>query len=100
YNRRGLALQGIAQTVVREYQGQLPSDPAVLQTFKGLGPATAGSIVAFAFNKPTVFIETNIRAVYLHTFFHDKQDVADKELMPLVALTVDQQNARVGHSTR
>lgn len=94
YNRRGLALHGIAQRVINEFNGQLPDDPVVLQTFKGLGPATAASIVAFAFNKPTVFIETNIRAVYLHTFFHDHQDVSDKELMPLIELTVDYMNPR------
>lgn len=94
YNRRGLALHGIAQKVVNEFGGQLPDDPETLETFKGLGPATAASIVAFAFNKPTVFIETNIRAVYLHAFFNDHQDVTDKELMPLIELTVDYVNPR------
>ena len=94
YNRRGLALHGIAQKVMNEFDGQLPDDPEVLQTFKGLGPATAASIVAFAFNKPTAFIETNIRAVYLHAFFNDRQDVSDKELMPLIELTVDYMNPR------
>ena len=94
YNRRGLALHGIAQRVMNEFDGQLPDDPEILETFKGLGPATAASIVAFAFNKPTVFIETNVRAVYLHTFFHDSQDVSDKELLPLIELTVDQINSR------
>ncbi len=69
YNRRALALQKIAQKVVDEYNGILPNDPSVLQTFPGLGPATAASICAFAFNAPTVFIETNIRAVYIYSFF-------------------------------
>ncbi len=94
YNRRALALYGIAQRIVHEYGGILPDDPLVLQTFKGLGPATASSIVAFAFNKPTVFIETNIRSVYLHVFFADQSGVADKLLVPLVEQTVDQDRAR------
>jgi A/G-specific adenine glycosylase len=94
YNRRGLALHSIAQKVVNEFDGILPDDPEVLQTFKGLGPATSASIVAFAFNKPTVFIETNIRAVYLHTFYNNQEYISDKELMPLIDLTVDQANAR------
>lgn len=94
YNRRGLALHGIAQRVINEFDGQLPDDPEALETFKGLGPATAASIVTFAFNKPTVFIETNIRAVFLHTFFYDHQNVSDKELLPLIELTVDQHNPR------
>lgn len=95
YNRRALALHGIAQKVVGEYKRILPDDPGILETFKGLGPATAASIVAFAYNKPTVFIETNIRAVYLHAFFNHHQDlVGDKQLQPLVISTVDQINPR------
>ena len=94
YNRRALALQWIAQTIVRDYSGVLPDDPKILETFKGLGPATAASITAFAFNKPTVFIETNIRSVFLHVFFHEQFDISDKQLLPLVAQTVDQNNAR------
>ncbi len=95
YNRRALALHGIAQKVVAEHGGTLPNEPLVLESFKGLGPATAASIVAFAYNTPTVFIETNIRTVYLHAFFgHEQELIGDKQLLPLVAITVDQKNAR------
>ncbi len=94
YNRRALALHAIAQKVVAEHDGNLPSDVEVLQSFKGLGHATASSIAAFAFNKPTCFIETNIRSVYLHNFFFKKEDVHDKELMPLIHATVDKSNPR------
>ena len=80
--------------MVAEYGGVLPSDPELLQKFKGIGPATAGSISAFAFNKPTVFIETNIRSVFIHAFFKDKEKVHDKELLPLIEATVDKDNAR------
>ena len=95
YNRRALALQGIAQKVVADYGGILPHDPLILETFKGLGPATAASIVAFAYNIPTIFIETNIRTVYLHAFFgHQQELISDKQLLPFVAGTVDQENGR------
>lgn len=95
YNRRGLALHKIAQRVVQDFGGKLPADAAVLQTFSGIGPNTAGSICAFAFNMPVVFIETNIRAVYIHTFFKNRTDkISDKELLPLIEQTVDHANAR------
>lgn len=94
YNRRGMAIHKIAQIVMQEYQGQLPVDPTILETFPGIGKATAASICAFAFNMPTVFVETNIRAVFIHSFFKDKAAVDDKELLPLVAQTVDAQNPR------
>ncbi len=94
YNRRGLALHDLAKQVVEQYGGILPSDPELLQKFKGIGPATAGSISAFAFNKPTIFIETNIRSVFIHAFFKDKEKVHDKELLPLIEATLDKDNAR------
>lgn len=94
YNRRALALYGIAQKVMAEYNGKLPDDVEVLKTFKGLGHATASSIVAFVFNKPTIFIETNIRAVFLHSFFKEEQEISDALLMPLVEATVCKDNPR------
>lgn len=94
YNRRGKYLQQIAQKVVADFNGNLPDDPVVLETFPGIGKGTAGSICAFAFNKPTVFIETNIRAVFIHSFFHNQDAVHDKELMPLIAQALDHDNPR------
>lgn len=94
YNRRGMYLQQTAQRVVTQFNGVLPADPVILETFPGIGKNTAGSICAFAFNMSVVFIETNIRAVYIHSFFKDKELVHDKELLPLIAQTVDQANPR------
>ncbi len=94
YNRRGKALWENAKRMVSEHNGQLPDEPEQLETFSHIGPNTARSIVAFAFNQPVVFIETNIRTVYLHTFFKDKKGVHDKELMPLIEQTLDKTNPR------
>lgn len=94
YNRRGIALHTIAQKVMTEHNGQLPDDPEILVTFPAIGKATAASICAFAFNKPTVFVETNIRAVFIHLFFKDRTDVSDKELLPLIQQTLDKAHAR------
>jgi A/G-specific adenine glycosylase len=94
YNRRAIALMRIAGLVVDEYSGILPSDPAVLATFPGIGKATAASIAAFAFNAPVVFIETNIRRVFIYCFFQDRSDVHDREIEPLVAATLDRENPR------
>ena len=71
YNRRAISLQKCAQRVMNEYDGMLPADVDTLATFPGIGRATASSICAFAFNMPVVFIETNIRRVFIHFFFSD-----------------------------
>jgi A/G-specific adenine glycosylase len=94
YNRRAIALKQFAQRVVADYQGVVPQDPQVLMTFKGIGPNTAGSICAFAFQVPTVFIETNIRSVFIHCFFKDNKEVHDRDLLPLIEQTVDRKNPR------
>lgn len=85
YNRRAIALQKCARIVAEEHGGKLPNDPAILATFPGIGPATAASICAYAFNRPVVFIETNIRRVFIHHFFTDGAIVSDDEIRPLVA---------------
>lgn len=94
YNRRAVALKNTAERVVAEFDGRLPADIGALKTLPGIGPATASAICAFAFNRPAVFIETNIRAVYIHFFFHDEVNVKDKELLPLIEATVDHENPR------
>jgi A/G-specific adenine glycosylase len=95
YNRRALNLQKLAQEVVQKFDGIVPNNPEIVDSFPGIGPATAASICAFAYNNPTVFIETNIRAVYIHFFFHEKNKVHDNEIRPLVEITLDKENPRL-----
>jgi A/G-specific adenine glycosylase len=94
YNRRAIALQKIAVRVIHEFGGILPNNPEMLTTFPGIGPNTAGSICAFAFNAPTIFIETNIRSVFLHHFFPKKKNIHDNKLLPLIEQTLDRKHPR------
>jgi len=95
YNRRAIALQKCAIRVMNEYEGILPADVDILATFPGIGRATASSIAAFAFNMPVVFIETNIRRVFIHFFFTDTDIVSDAEILPLVEQALYRNNPRV-----
>lgn len=92
YNRRALYLHTAAKRIVTEYGGKVPRDPALLERLPGIGPYTARAIATFACNEPHVFIETNIRSVYLHHFFPRKDKVTDKELLPLIEITIDAQH--------
>ncbi|NTU73359.1 A/G-specific adenine glycosylase [Candidatus Roizmanbacteria bacterium] len=94
YNRRGKYLKQIAEIVTSQFQGVLPASPEIVDSFPGIGRATACSICAFAFNQSTVFIETNIRRVFIHHFFKDEQEIADEQLMPLVEAALDKENPR------
>ncbi len=94
YNRRAIAIKQIARRVMEEFHGNLPPSVEILMTFPGIGRATASAVSAFAFCIPTVFIETNIRRVFIHRFFHDRTDIRDAEILPLVEETLDTSNPR------
>ncbi len=84
YNRRALALKRCAETCSRDYQGKLPNTREDLLALPGIGPATAGGVLAFAYQKPALYLETNVRAVFLHELFPGECDVSDKLIEPLV----------------
>lgn len=94
YNRRARFLHEAAKRIVAEHDGRLPADPKALESLPGIGSNTAGSIVAFAYNKPVVFLETNIRTVYIYYFFPDRDGVRDQELLPLLERTLSREHPR------
>lgn len=85
YNRRALALKRAADILSRDWQGCMPYEYDDLVSLPGIGPATAAGILVFAYQKPAVYLETNVRAVFIHHFFSQRNDVVrDKELLPYV----------------
>ncbi len=94
YNRRALALKKLATIIVDCHEGRIPPVIEALKALPGVGAATAGAVCAFAFNKPAVFIETNIRSVFIHLFFPERGDVKDSEVLPFVEQTLDAKRPR------
>lgn len=94
YNRRAKFLWQTAQIVVTDYDGTIPVHQNELLRLPGVGANTAGAILAYAFNQLAVFIETNIRTVYLHHFFSGKVQVSDKSILGLVSQTLDTSRPR------
>ncbi len=86
YNRRALALLHAAQQI-SEAGGSFPADERSLRALPGIGPATAAGIRAFSFNLHAVYLETNVRAVFLHELFAEEEDVPDRDLLSLVDAT-------------
>ena len=89
YNLRALRLHQVAHELCTHNGGEVPRDEARLLSLPGIGQYSAAAIRAFAFNLPTIFIETNIRAVYLHEFFPGEEKVRDRDILPLVQATLD-----------
>jgi A/G-specific adenine glycosylase len=94
YNRRAKSLLGTARMVVESHGGELPSSREEMLALPGVGEATAGALAAFAFNRPVVFIETNIRRVGLYFFFPGEASVRDSELAPLLEEALDRGSPR------
>ncbi len=94
YNRRARYLHEGARLIQRQWGGVLSPDPLVLQTLPGVGINTAGSIAAFAYDAAVVFIETNIRRVFIHHFFPDAEDVHDRQVLPLIQETLPNDRCR------
>ncbi|PIR38861.1 MAG: endonuclease III [Candidatus Zambryskibacteria bacterium CG10_big_fil_rev_8_21_14_0_10_42_12] len=94
YNRRALYLKHTAEAIVEKYNGKFPKDYESLLSLPGIGQSTAGAIIAFAWNIPVVFIETNIRSVFIHEFFKNKENISDKEILPLIEKTLDTDHPR------
>jgi A/G-specific adenine glycosylase len=80
--------------VVRDYNSRLPEDLDKLMKLPGIGRSTAGALLAFAHGISVAFIETNIRRVFLHFFFSERDHVKDSEILPLVEQTLDRENPR------
>lgn len=92
YNRRAKFLHEAAREIVQKHHGSMPCTVEGLETLPGVGPYTARAIAAFAYGQPTVFIETNIRTVFIHHFFMHKQIVSDKDIFPLIEVTLDKKH--------
>jgi A/G-specific adenine glycosylase len=84
YNRRAKFLWQAAAIVVNDFNGQFPGTSAELVRLPGVGPNTAGAIMAYAFNEPVEFVETNIRTVIIHHFFNDEIGVTDKAIRAIL----------------
>ncbi len=94
YNRRAKFLHQAAQMIVSEFGGLFPQNEADILRLPGVGKNTAGAILAYAFNQPAIYVETNVRTVYIHHFFADNFAVDDKEIIELVEATIDRDNPR------
>jgi A/G-specific adenine glycosylase len=84
YNRRAKFLYQAAHKIMAEFNGTMPNTIEALEKLPGVGKNTAAAICAYAYNQPVVYIETNIRTVYIHHFFDDQDRVDDKDILPIV----------------
>jgi A/G-specific adenine glycosylase len=84
YNRRAKFLWQAAGCIHTNHADIFPNTLDELVVLPGVGKNTAGAILAYAFNTPVPFIETNIRTIYIHHFFADQDDITDVMILPYI----------------
>ncbi len=70
YYARARNLHKLAREVapLRDPNGALPSDTALLRALPGIGAYTAGAIATFAYEKRAALVDTNVSRVLLRVF--------------------------------
>ena len=63
YPRRALRLQAAAVACVERFGGQVPTTYDQLRTLPGVGDYTAAAVLAFAYGRRAVVLDTNVRRV-------------------------------------
>ncbi len=104
YNRRALMLHRAAQSAMLQHSGVVPRTYDKLLELPGIGPYTAGAVMAFAYNEPAAMIETNIRSAIIHEFFPEREVaiskkgcrelIHDDEVLAILKKAVPKDNAR------
>ncbi len=85
YNRRARFLHNAAQKIETDFGGSIPHTYEALRSLPGVGEYTANAVLAFAFNKRVLLLETNIRTVLIHHFFKHTEKVTDQMLKKVLS---------------
>ncbi|MCL2818210.1 MAG: adenine glycosylase [Actinomycetia bacterium] len=90
YNRRALKLKQAAEIISEQHAGIVSTDYDELVALPGVGPATAAGVAAFALNQPSVYLETNVRAVVIFELFDEESVVSDRQIREVLELASKQ----------
>jgi endonuclease-3 len=59
-NSKARYLSEMSKMLVREFDGKVPSDPALLQKLPGVGRKSANVVASVVFNKPVLAVDTHV----------------------------------------
>lgn len=68
YYTRARNLHACANQVIKEFGGNFPRDPILLEQLKGIGRSTAGAIAAFAFHERAPILDANVKRILARLF--------------------------------
>ena len=83
YYSRARNLKKCAQVLTEKYEGRLPEDYDSLLSLPGIGPYTAGAIMAIGFGKPYPAVDGNVLRV-LARYFAIEEDIRSDKVRRLM----------------
>jgi endonuclease III len=63
YKKKARILKHISNVLIKEYKGKVPEKKEDLLSIKGIGPKTANIVLAFAFNKLVLPVDTHCHRI-------------------------------------
>jgi len=97
YNNRAIRLQGAAQLISSQFNGDvitaLESDTKV----PGIGPYTRAAVLIFSANKDMVTVDTNIRRILIHEFKLSEK-TSDEKLWKIATACLPHGKSRDWHN--
>ncbi len=93
YNNRAINLHKAAKIIVNNYDSNVLLAMQKYKHVPGIGPYTSSAVQAFAANKDTIVVDTNIRRIFIHEFSLP-ESTPDKEIEELAAKVLPRGNSR------
>lgn len=84
YRQRAKQLKQIAEHIVEEFDGEIPSEYEVLLEIPGIGDYTASAITCFSYNKTKAIVDSNVERILKRAF-----NVRGKQLKTIADILID-----------
>ena len=81
YYSRAKNLKNTAIRILNEYNGKLPNKIEKLKTLPGIGDYTSRAIMAIAFNKKIIPLDSNVERILKRVFYLRKENEVSKEYL-------------------
>lgn len=87
YNRKTVNLKEMSRQILRDYDGEIPTEHAELMRLKGIGRKCADIMMNFQYGTPTVAVDTHVHRVVnrlgmVHTTTHEHTADALSDVTP------------------
>jgi len=63
YRKKAETLKHVSKELINRFKGKVPDNREDLISIKGIGPKTANIVLAFAFNKPVIPVDTHVHRI-------------------------------------